>query len=53
MTNMAERHNLKAEHPELVEELTAAAEAWRAKIEERWQREWLPQVRTTTSHPSR
>ena len=50
---MAERHNLKAEQPELNEKLTTAAETWRAKIEECWQREWLPQVRTTTSHPSR
>jgi hypothetical protein len=50
---MAERHNLKAEQPEVTEELTAAAEAWRAKIEEHWQREWLSQVRTKTSHPKR
>ena len=50
---MAERHNLKAEQPELIEELTAAAEAWRANIEERWRRECLPQVRSATSRPKR
>jgi arylsulfatase A-like enzyme len=49
--DMAERHNLKDRHPDLAAELTAAAGAWRAAIEERWQREWLPQVRGTVTHP--
>ena len=48
--DMAERHNLKDRHPDLAAEL-AAAGAWRVAIEERWQREWLSQVRGTTTHP--
>ena len=51
--DMAERRNLAAARPEVAAELTTAAEAWRARIEERWQREWLPQVKSTTSHPTK
>ncbi|CAA9298199.1 MAG: Arylsulfatase [uncultured Chloroflexia bacterium] len=43
-TDMAEQHNLKDQHPDLAAELTATAEAWRALIEARWRREWLPSV---------
>jgi arylsulfatase A-like enzyme len=49
--DVAEWHNLKDRHPDLAAELTAAG-AWRTAIEERWQREWLPQVRGTTTRPS-
>lgn len=40
--DMSERYNRRAQHPEMVEELRLAAEAWRAGIEARWEREWLP-----------
>ena len=36
--DMAERTNLAAEHPTLVAEMRAAAERWRAGIEEQWER---------------
>jgi arylsulfatase A-like enzyme len=39
-----ERRNLAPSEPERVAALRAAAERWRAGIEERWQREWLPKV---------
>jgi arylsulfatase A-like enzyme len=42
--DMAERHNLAAENAELTAELRAAAEAWRAGIEERWEREHAPRM---------
>jgi hypothetical protein len=51
--DVGERHNLKDQYPELTAELTAAAEAWRAGIEARWQDEWLPQVNGTTTHPNK
>jgi arylsulfatase A-like enzyme len=35
--DLAERNNLAAEHPALVAELRAAAERWRAGIEEQWE----------------
>ena len=34
---MAERHNLAAEHPQLVASMRAAADHWRAGIEEQWE----------------
>jgi arylsulfatase A-like enzyme len=40
--DMSEQVNLCAKHPKLVEELTAAANAWRRKIEERWTTEFAP-----------
>ncbi len=43
-----ERHNLRDQHPDVVAELTAACESWRAGIEDRWQREWLPAAPGTT-----
>lgn len=49
--DMAERNNLRHQYPELTAELTSAAEAWRAALEERWAEEWLPQVQGTTTHP--
>ncbi|HEX2323940.1 MAG TPA: sulfatase-like hydrolase/transferase [Chloroflexota bacterium] len=42
--DMGERRNLAGEQPERAAALRAAAEEWRAGIEERWQREWLPRV---------
>jgi arylsulfatase A-like enzyme len=48
--DMAERHNLKDVHPDLTQELVAAATTWRDGIEDRWQREWLPKSRGTTTH---
>ena len=32
-------------------ELTQAPTAWRARIEHRWENEWLPKSRGTTTHP--
>jgi arylsulfatase A-like enzyme len=46
--DMAERNNLKDEHPELVAELKAAAETWRQGIEDRWENEWKPLANGTT-----
>jgi arylsulfatase A-like enzyme len=43
--DMGERHNLARERPDVAAALTAAAEAWRAGIEERWEKEWLPAAR--------
>ncbi|MCZ7545954.1 MAG: sulfatase-like hydrolase/transferase [Anaerolineae bacterium] len=48
--DMAERHNLKDAHPELVAELTEAAQTWRAAIEKRWEAEWAPRISGTTTH---
>ena len=48
--DLGERINLVERYPELVAELTFAAEVWRASIEERWQRQWLPAVNGTTTH---
>jgi arylsulfatase A-like enzyme len=50
--DMGERHNLKDEYPNVVADLTAAAEEWRAGIEERWERHWLPLANGTTTHSS-
>jgi hypothetical protein len=35
-----ERNNLRDREPEIASEMRAAAEAWRARIEERWERSW-------------
>lgn len=48
--DMAEQHNLKDRYPEVAAELTAAAQEWRAGIEERWEKQWLPAARGTTTH---
>ncbi len=40
--DMGEQHNLVERHRDIVEELTSQAQTWRARIEERWEREWLP-----------
>lgn len=45
-----ERENLRDRHPELAAELAAAADAWRAGIEDRWEREWLSQAPTATTY---
>jgi len=50
--DMGEQRNLKEQEPELVNELTRAAEAWRDRIEHRWTNHWLPQANGTTSKPS-
>lgn len=45
-----ERVNLRARRPELAAELAAAARAWRARIETRWDHEWrarAPELGTT------
>ena len=42
-----ERTNLKDQHPNLVAELTAAAETWRQGIEDRWENEWQPKANGT------
>lgn len=48
--DMGETKNLKDECPEITEELTAAAKAWRAGIEDRWEHYWLPRSQGTTTH---
>jgi arylsulfatase A-like enzyme len=50
--DLGERHNLKDRHPDLADELSAAASAWREGIETRWQNEWLPAATGTTTHPN-
>jgi arylsulfatase A-like enzyme len=47
-----ERQNLKDIHPEVTLELQEAAQAWRAGIEARWEREWQRgQTSGTTGRP--
>ena len=48
--DMAESANLAAEYPDVTADLKAAAEAWRAGIEDRWQNHWLPKANGTTTH---
>jgi arylsulfatase A-like enzyme len=50
--DMGERINLVERHPALTGELTSAAKAWRAGIEDRWQRQWAPAINGTTTHSS-
>jgi arylsulfatase A-like enzyme len=50
--DMGECYNLKDQYPGLTAELTEAAEAWRAGIEARWQKEWRPAIRGTTGRPT-
>lgn len=45
-----ERTNLRDKHPKIVAELKDAAEKWRAGLEERWETEWKPRTRGTTTH---
>ena len=47
-TDMSESRNLRDEQPEIAEELRKAAEAWRAGIAERWEKEFQPFMRGTT-----
>jgi arylsulfatase A-like enzyme len=49
--DIGERRNLAGEFRELATELTAVAEAWRVGIEQRWTRDWQPQVKGTTTFP--
>jgi len=51
--DMAERENLKDAHPDVAKELTEAAEAWRAAIDERWATCWQPRITGTTTHPEK
>ena len=51
--DMGERRNLKDKHPEITAEIQAVARAWRAKIQERWENEWLPKSQGTTTHPEK
>jgi arylsulfatase A-like enzyme len=44
-----ERHNLRERHPDLTADLRNAAEAWRARIEARWEREWKLGTQTGTT----
>jgi arylsulfatase A-like enzyme len=46
----AEAANLAADHPNVVADLRAAAETWRAAIEHRWQTHWQPLANRTTAH---
>ncbi len=49
-TDPEEKENLRGRHPALADELRMAALAWRARIEERWDREWrarAPELGTT------
>ncbi|HUU43028.1 MAG TPA: sulfatase-like hydrolase/transferase [Planctomycetota bacterium] len=50
--DMGEATNLAGEHPDVADELRGAAETWRARIEKRWETEWLPRTTGTTSHPT-
>jgi arylsulfatase A-like enzyme len=43
-SDMGERVNLKGQYPELTQELTAAALAWRANIDKRWSEQWKPRI---------
>ena len=49
--DLGERTNLATELPEKTAELRQLAEAWRAKIEDRWQTEFTPKPVGTTTHP--
>jgi arylsulfatase A-like enzyme len=46
----AESANLAEEHPDVTAELKAAAEAWRAGVEDRWETHWKPRANGTTTH---
>jgi arylsulfatase A-like enzyme len=47
--DVSESRNLKDDCPDVTKELTEAAQSWRARIEERWQNEWLPKANGTTA----
>ncbi len=49
--DMGEQKNLKDEFPQITTDLTEAAKAWRANIEQRWKTYWRPRLRGTTSRP--
>ena len=48
--DMGERQNLMDEDPVLTQQLRGRAEAWRAGIEERWDREFSPEEQGSTTH---
>ncbi len=43
--DMSERNNLKDGYPEICEDLKTTALSWRAKIDERWEKQWEPKVK--------
>ncbi|WP_216853179.1 sulfatase family protein [Phytoactinopolyspora halotolerans] len=45
-----EQHNLAADYPGVVDELTALATRWREGIESRWADEWLPAIPDADVH---
>ncbi len=46
--DVGERRNLAGDEPDLAAELKAAAERWRAAIEQRWESRWRPRANGTT-----
>ncbi|MBN1669854.1 MAG: sulfatase-like hydrolase/transferase [Kiritimatiellae bacterium] len=48
--DMGETTNLKDRHPDVTAELRQTAEAWRARMEKRWEEEWIPQSTGTVTH---
>jgi arylsulfatase A-like enzyme len=48
--DLGERTNLRDRDPRLTQELKETAEAWRAGIEERWEREFSPERQGTVTH---
>jgi arylsulfatase A-like enzyme len=52
VADRGEQHNLKEEEPELTAALMAEAQAWRAQIESRWQREFSAAPQGTVTHAS-
>jgi len=49
--DMGERNNLKEEHPDVTAELKAAAETWRADLDELWRDKWEQAAKRHTGHP--
>lgn len=45
-----ESRNVADQHPDVVTALSAAAQAWRADIESRWERDWLPNIPDYETH---
>ena len=48
--DMGEKVNLKEKEPVLTEELKGMVESWREGIEERWEREFVPEKQGTVTH---
>lgn len=45
-----ETRNLAADHPDVVDDLRAAAQEWRHGIEQRWAAQWLPAIPDYETH---